>query len=228
MKNIFIILLFLGSLSVIAQPQIGMSKVYTLTPTSATTPSVGTTYGNTITLKCFIKNHGAPFSGLVKIYKRIDTVGTQGIVSLYDSIPVSNFLANDSIQITITDSITPNNYKQDGNGNTIVVWPYVSGALPFDSLFTIPVYVPGVAGIKELSTNQLFIFPNPTSDHLIIKTELGIKYEKIHIYDIQAKQLMELMFKEDIDIHNLPVGIYWISITTRDNKRYGTRFVKTE
>ncbi len=229
MKNVLIIIFCLGSLISISQPQFGMSKVYTLTPTSATTPSVGIAYGNTITLTCFIKNHSSsPFTGLINIYKRIDTAGTSGIASVYDSIPAVNFLPNDSIQITITDSIKPSAYRQDGNGNTIVVWPYVSGALPEDTLYTVPVYVPGIAGMEELTINYLSIFPNPASNKLIIKTEQGVVYERIRIYDMQSKQVLDGKFKEETDIHELPPGVYWIDVTGKNNKRYGARFIKTE
>ena len=229
MKKIFIIWLCLCSMLSLAQVQVGMSKAYTITPASATVTAIGANYGSTVSVTCYIKNKGSvAFTGTLGVFKRVDTLNFAGVPSYYDSMQVTNFLPSDSIQITVKDSLKPSSYRQDGSGNTIVVWPYISGAIPVDSLIVPPLYIHGTVGLEELSAERLSIFPNPASNKLLIKTERGVIYERIRVYDMQSKQIMDIKFKEEIDIGDLPAGTYWISVTSKNNKRYTTKFIKTE
>jgi hypothetical protein len=229
MKNILILIICLSSLFSFSQVKLGMNVSYSITPAAATNPATGVPYGSNITLTCFIKNTGTvSYAGPISIYKRIDTVGATGIVTFYDSLQVNNFMPNDSVAFTIHDSITPPFYKQDGNGNTIVVWPYVAGGQTTDSLFAGPVYVTGTAGIKELEEGYLSVFPNPASHTLMIKPKPGVLYETISIYDVQAKKVAEIKFSEEIDISHLAAGTYWINVSTRNGQRFKAKFAKTE
>lgn len=137
-------------------------------------------------------------------------------------------MPGDTVGITVRDTVQPGAYKQDGNGNTIVVWPYVSGGQTLDSLTSDPVYVSGTAGIKELEEGFLSVFPNPTKHLLTIKPKPGISYDQISIYDIQSKKVLELRFTEEVDVSRLAPGMYWIQVSTRNGNRFKAKFIKTE
>lgn len=229
MKNLLTLIICLSSLFTVSQVTLGMHGSYSITPAAAINPSVGVSYGSTITLTCFIQNKGTgSYTGLVSIYKRVDSLGPVGTVAFYDSIHVNNLLPGDTVGISVIDTIKPGVYKQAGNGNTIVVWPYVSGGQTMDSLTLGPVYVSGAAGIKELEEELLSVFPNPTRHLLTIKPKPGISYDQISIYDIQAKKVLELRFTEEVDVSRLGPGTYWIQVSTRNGSRFKAKFVKTE
>ncbi len=229
MKNVLTLIICLSSLFSFSQVKMGMHSSYSITPIAATNPATGVPYGTLLTVKCFVQNKGnVSYTGSIAIYRRIDTVGTTGLVMLYDSVSVSNFMPNDTVSVMVVDTIKPSFYKQNGNGNTIVVWPYVSGGQTLDSLSTVPVYVTGGVGIKELEEGSLSVFPNPTSRTLTIKPKPGVQYETISIYDVQARKVSELKFTEEIDISHLAPGTYWINVSTRNGSRFKTKFVKTE
>lgn len=229
MKNILTLVICLSSLFSFSQVKLGMHASYSIAPSNATNPALGVPYGSNITLTCFIKNTGnLSYSGPVSIYKRVDSLGPVGTVVFYDSIHVNNFMPGDTLAVFMHDTVTAASYKQAGNGNTIVVWPYVSGGQTTDSLFAGPVYVTGDVGIKELEEGALSVFPNPASRTLTIKPKPGIIYETISIYDVQAKKVAELKFTEEIDISHLSAGTYWINVSARNGNRFKARFVKTE
>lgn len=229
MKNLLTLIICLSSLFSVSQVTLGMYGSYSITPVAATNQSVGVSYGSTITLSCFIQNKGTgSYTGPVAIYKRVDSLGPVGPVVFYDSIHVTNLLPGDTFGINVIDTIKPGVYRQAGNGNTIVVWPYVSGGQTLDSLVSGPVYVSGTAGIKEFEEELLSVFPNPTRQLLNIKPKPGVSYDQISIYDIQAKKVLELRFTEEVDVSCLAPGTYWIHVSTRNGKRFKAKFVKTE
>jgi hypothetical protein len=229
MKNILTLVICLSGLFSFSQVKLGMHALYSIAPANATSPSVGVPYGSSITLTCFIQNTGnVNYSGPVSIYKRVDSLGPTGPVVFYDSIHVNNFLPGDTLTVLVHDTVLPALYRQAGNGNTIVVWPYVSGGQTTDSLFAGPVYVTGDVGIREIEEEYLSVFPNPASHTLNIKPKPGISYEKISIYDVQSKKIAELNFTEEVDVSRLAPGTYWISVSTRNGGRFKARFMKTE
>lgn len=228
MKTIYAFLFSFGFLVSFSQTSIGMSKVYFITPATATNSNVGTYYDSTITVTCYIKNKGtATFNGNINIYKRVDTLNAPGTAVKIDSLVGATIAPNDSIQYVFADSITPQTYKVAGNGNTIVVWPLIIGNTA-DTLVTMPVYIHNINGIEELTIKKLLIYPNPTSQKLFIMPESGVLYDKWIIYDIQMKRIKEASFKEEIDISALPQGTYWINVTTKNKKIYTALFTKTE
>lgn len=138
----------------------------------------------------------------------------------------TSVLPGDSLTITFADSVLPAAYKVNGNGNTIVVWPYSPHAMTLDSLPVGPVYVNGTTGIEELDQNKLFIYPNPVSRMLFIRPETGRQYKELVIYDMQLKAIVRRPFEESTDISMLPPGSYIVSVSDREGRIYSSRFVK--
>lgn len=222
-------ILCLSSLLSVSQVRLGMHSSYTITPAAATNSAVGVSYGSVIHLTCFIQNKGTvSYTGPLSIYKRVDTLGPVSGGVLYGTVQVSSFMPGDTLAIALRDSVKSGLYKQAGNGNTIVVWPYVLGGETADSLFSIPVYVSGTTGIRELEEGMLLVFPNPTRHTLSIKPKPGMSYDRISIYDVQAKKVLELNFTEEVDVSHLATGTYWIQVSTRNGSRFKAKFIKTE
>lgn len=226
MKRILILIFVLSELVIYGQAKIGMSPVFSFTPVSAGTPSSTVNFGDTVSLKVFIKNSGnATFNGNIKLNAFRDTTG--GV--LCDSIDiVLNLLPNDSISyvLTFTPNPGPNAFKSGGNGNTIVVWPFIifGSGIEGDSVRPI-IWVNDINSIFEFGKNQFSLYPNPVINVLNIKPQNGIIYKKISIYDVFARKVKEISYREDIDISDFSSGSYWMIISSED-KIYRINFIK--
>lgn len=228
MKTIALFLSLFISIMGFAQAKLGMSSAYSITPTSATSSSIGASYGQTITVSCYVRNKGnAVFNGGIDVKRKVTSPGYQSTDSTTQVI-VSTINPGDSVFVSFTDTINPIRYKQSGNGNTVVVWPISTGITTTDSLFTIPVYVNTPSSVGELAKNKLLVYPSPAGDVLYIKPETGVEYNSISIYDIQMKEVMKLPFKETIDLKALAPGLYHIYVSTNRQADYTTLFIKAD
>lgn len=228
MKRFIILLFVLSELVSYGQAKIGMSPIFSFTPSAAGNPSVGVQFGDTINLQVYVKNTGnAPFTGTVKV--RADRDTTAGVicdtVNVFFSAPV---LPNDSVSVILTFSPNAGStaFKSGGNGNTIVVWPLIiSGtAIPGDSVRPV-VWVNSVSGVFEFEKNQFKLYPNPVLHELTIKSSSSDDYKKIIIYDVFARKVKEISFKETINVSDLTSGSYWMIISSED-KSYRVNFIK--
>jgi hypothetical protein len=67
----------------------------------------------------------------------------------------------------------------------------------------------------EIPKQQIFIFPNPTNNHLWIKTPEPIAKANIKVYDISARLLIEKELninKKPLDVSFLNEGLYFLRI----------------
>ena len=206
--------------------KIGMSPVLSFTPASATTPSSTVSYSNNISFTSYVKNYGtASFSGTVSVQSKRDTV--LGVT--LDTVSVFASLApNDSI--AVVSSFIPSQgvgaFFVAGNGNTIVVWPYIipGTAIPGDSV-RVTIWVNTPISVFEFEKNQFKVYPNPVLHDLTIKPLSGASYKNIIIYDVFARKVKELSFKETINVSELSPGSYWLIINSED-KSYRINFMK--
>lgn len=71
-------------------------------------------------------------------------------------------------------------------------------------------------GIEEFSTTStLIIFPNPASDYMMIESEISNVNNRIKVFDITSKLILEHQMKsnkEQIDISKLNNGLYFIQL----------------
>lgn len=95
--------------------------------------------------------------------------------------------------------------------------PCTPGIIPEDN-DSISFTVASSSKIDMISQLQDIIYPNPTSDFVVIENEkLKIKY--VSIYDIYGKEVLSQKSQDKdqkytIDLSSLPQGIYIISIST--------------
>jgi len=227
MKRILILFFVLTELASYGQAKIGMMSILSFTPASATTPSSTVTFTTPVNFSAYVKNFGnTAFSGSVTIQAKRDTTLFGPIL---DSITIGATLQpNDSVPVVL--SFTPNPgpaaFKSGGNGNTIVVWPIIiSGSgVNGDSVRSV-VWVNDLSSVFEFEKNQFNLYPNPVIQDLTIKAQSGIRYKNIVIYDMFARKVKELSFKETIDVSELHPGSYWMIINSED-KSYRINFIK--
>jgi hypothetical protein len=219
MKRILIILFVLTDLICRSQAQISMSKAYSIMPNDTVN------FGDSVKIFVFIKNTGnSVFSGFINVQAKRDT--TLGASCGSSTVIASGFQPGDSIPtvITFTPTIGPTGFKVAGNGNTIVVWPIVTGALPGDSVRPI-LWIRDVNSVKEFSEIPFQLYPNPVTSQIHIKTTKQNRPDKLIVYDVFARKVKELSFNESIEVSDLLPGTYWLLIST-DTKEYRIPFIK--
>ena len=79
-------------------------------------------------------------------------------------------------------------------------------------------------GITEIESADIKIYPNPVKDELRIESgELII--EKMEIFDITGKAIVNLKSANVINVSALPSGVYFVKIET-NNSIVTKKFVK--
>jgi hypothetical protein len=196
-----------------------MSPVYSIMPNDTIN------LGDSVKISVFIKNTGnAAYSGGVSVQAKRDT--TFGVNCGSSSLSVSAFQPGDSIPtvITFTPTTGPTGFKVAGNGNTIVVWPIITGALPGDSVRPV-LWIHDVNSVKEFSEMPFQLYPNPVENQLYIKASKHFEIDKLIVYDVFARKIKELTFSGATDVSDLLPGAYWLLITT-ETKTYRVPFIK--
>ncbi|WP_167343408.1 T9SS type A sorting domain-containing protein [Flavobacterium chungangense] len=74
------------------------------------------------------------------------------------------------------------------------------------------------------SAEEITFFPNPASDILYIKSFLNI--EQLYLFDITGKLVLSQSGTKQINIKNLPKGIYFVKVRTDSGKVYTKRILK--
>lgn len=219
MKRILFILFTITELVCRGQAQISMSPVYSIMPNDTVN------FSDSVKISVYIKNTGnVVYSGGMTIQAKRDT--TFGVSCGSSSLSVSSFQPGDSIStvITFTPSAGTFGFKVAGNGNTIVVWPIVTGVLSGDSVRPV-LWIRDVNSVKELSEIAFQLYPNPVVNQIYLKTTKALGSHKMVVYDVFARNVKELSFTEAVDVTELLPGIYWLVITT-DIKTYRIPFIK--
>lgn len=228
MKRFLIFLFFLTTLVTNGQvsAKIGMGTVLSFTPASVTSPSSTATYSTPINFTAYVKNVGnAVFNGSITVQAKRDTIA--GV--LLDSVSFSGVLQpNDSTPVVLSfiPSSGSTGFKSGGNGNTIVVWPMiVSGIGELGDSARPTIWVNGTTSIYEFESTTFKLSPNPVISELTIKSKDNSNYQNISIYDVFARKVKELQFKEMIDVSELNSGLYWMIIES-EKKSYRVAFIK--
>ena len=88
------------------------------------------------------------------------------------------------------------------------------------------------ANPTEVATAQqsiINVYPNPTSDKVMVSYSVACPQCVLRIFNIEAKQVYETKGIDkitEIDVSNLKSGTYYLSIITEDGKRQGWKIVK--
>lgn len=84
-----------------------------------------------------------------------------------------------------------------------------------------------ILSTNELSANNIkaitFIYPNPTSDFLNIKTDS--KINAVSVVDLSGRKMEATLNDNKVDVRNIPKGTYIINIETKEGKT-SEKFIK--
>src|SRR5690606_25458744 len=93
-------------------------------------------------------------------------------------------------------------------------WSVLSDSFEFKSL-----------GIDVLANNSLNIYPNPANDFIKITMRIDLgHFNSIDLFDLQGKVVLSIPISASeiyngkvIDISFLPIGMYMVSLSTRES-----------
>jgi len=150
--------------------------------------------------------------------------------NVYDWVPLNPvrmlYCGNDSMVSPVNSTVTLDtmislgatevealNVMANGDHNSCFI-PATTHALAwFDSLST----KCGFSGIEQAQLNEISVYPNPTTSHLNIE---GIHFDDVHfIFSSTLGQNYNVNKLDDnrIDMKDLPVGIYFLSIYNNES-----------
>ena len=82
------------------------------------------------------------------------------------------------------------------------------------------------ASLQENTLSTISVYPNPTSGILNLANANDLNIEKLTVIDVTGKTLLEQKSNtSQIDVQQLPVGMYFLEITTNGAKQH-TKFIK--
>lgn len=75
-------------------------------------------------------------------------------------------------------------------------------------------------GLNDNKINHLSIYPNPASNHLVIKSSND--YHEIYLIDLTGREILKKEFTEytNLDVSNTPSGVYLIKVITGSEIQY--------
>jgi hypothetical protein len=89
-------------------------------------------------------------------------------------------------------------------------------------------YYDAPAGIRELQSSQILIYPNPATDKITIKILGKPAQSGLSIVNIEGQQLITRQITEpktQINISTLPSGVYFVRLTNERTVEVG-KFIK--
>lgn len=124
---------------------------------------------------------------------------------------VSSFTTSSTHTFVITDVASgANQYRIDGNGTTVVVWPVMSNVSTSDSAKT-TLYVQMPAGIEDLAAfeQDLLKIENPVYHNISLKYDELI-YRNVELLNAQG-QVVQIIQNKTLYVNLLSPGIYYLN-----------------
>lgn len=176
----------------------------------------GVPFGGTSNLVVF--TGGDPIATGVEVKNELwayDVILNQWLIGPVKPTAISNLgnftsvLYNDSLYM-----VSVSGY--DGDTSTIINEWLNMGPSPF-------------VGLKEMSdaSNELFVYPNPTTSQLTVLKPRSVKKYSIKLFDTQGKSVWSssdiVADKIYIDVKPLNDGIYFVQLTGENNKIFSSK-----
>lgn len=110
-------------------------------------------------------------------------------------------------------------WQQSQATGSIMIRPVVGKALK----------VTAINDIKYKERNLISVWPNPASDYINIDIGTRNSHESVYltIFDLQGKEILEVLFNEKIDISSLHEGMYIIVTSVNGTPAGYSRLIKT-
>nr|MBS0038197.1 T9SS type A sorting domain-containing protein [Saprospiraceae bacterium] len=71
-----------------------------------------------------------------------------------------------------------------------------------------------VSHLSEIPHSEFSLYPNPTTDHLIIRGLEEYSLNEYTIIDLQGRMVLEGTFTERIEVNHLPAGVYILTMNS--------------
>ena len=133
---------------------------------------------------------------------------------------IINQSSSSSLTETALDSYTLNGVIYDSTGIYTQVLTNSEGC---DSTITLDLTIETSVGFNEIN-EELFLYPNPTMDKLVVNVPSYLIGSKVFVFDITGKQVLSYVQtdnKQIIDSSQLPSGKYMLSFENEDFKESG-------
>ena len=141
-----------------------------------------------------------------------------------DSTLTLDLIINQSSSLSLTetalDSYTLNGVIYDSTGIYTQVLTNIEGC---DSTITLDLTIETSVGLNEIN-EEIFLYPNPTTDKLVVKVPSYLIGSKVFVFDASGKQALSYVqanTKQIIDCSRLPSGKYTLSFENEDFKESG-------
>lgn len=142
-----------------------------------------------------------------------------GVVALI--LDANPYLSPEQIKAIIKETARTDNFTGVIPAEGSVRW----GAGKVNAYAAIQMAI-SMLGTIELNDNHIFtLYPNPSCDFLNIKFNQNLKVELLKIYDATGKQFDVNYSNKNINISELPAGIYILQLLS-EGKIYQQKFVK--
>ncbi len=111
--------------------------------------------------------------------------------------------------------------------------PAEQGALQFQvfalghgcpSPFSNPIAVDFTNNVREATTQELRVIPNPVANELRLQTDLPLR--SITVLDANSRQVVRLTNTRKINVSQWPPGTYFLRLETSSGQAYSTKFIK--
>ncbi len=77
----------------------------------------------------------------------------------------------------------------------------------------------GDDGVEEIDNEEVVIYPNPVDDIVMLETHGRASLQNVIIYDVNGRKVISTS-ESQIDISNLPSGVYLMKIESSDGIFY--------
>ena len=141
-----------------------------------------------------------------------------------DSTLTLDLIINQSSSFSLTetalDSYTLNGVIYDSTGIYTQVLTNSEGC---DSTITLDLTIETSVGLNEIN-EEIFLYPNPTTDKLVVNVPNYLIGSKVFVFDVSGKQVLSYVqsnTKQIIDCAMLPPGKYTLSFQNEDRKESG-------
>ena len=141
-----------------------------------------------------------------------------------DSTLTLDLIINQSSSFSLTetalDSYTLNGVIYDSTGIYTQVLTNSEGC---DSTIMLDLTIETSVGLNEIN-EEIFLYPNPTTDKLVVNVPNYLIDSKVFVFDVSGKQVLSYVqsnTKQIIDCAMLPPGKYTLSFQNEDRKESG-------
>lgn len=212
------ILLFVGLVS--SSPVKGQSLGFDTPPIFPQTVALDDSMPTMIPMG--IKNYGTTaFVGNTPIFIVTEVKSSGLFVSRDSSLNVINQATIPPGQTYFYTYFEPYNTGRYVVGiDVVVIWPKAVGYPTHDSITYVIQITPAVGVAELLAENGFSVYPNPCSDQLnIVNLQPSNPIERVRIYDLNGKPVLDKLRGESIDFSFIPEAVYFVEVYYKSGMR---------